>query len=429
LTHDEERMPRIFISYAPEDTDFVVWLSESLRSLGHHSWINRTGILGGLQTLEAIHQALDDSDIMLLIITPNALRSRLVNSEWTYFFCECGKKLIPLLIEPLEPPNKINFMLASLQYVDFYRDDRESALISLHQTLRGAYAEREDADQERSTDPIPRTYGPPDHLGMKDELSADKAGVVHVHLDFPIYAHRAWLREACLSIKVLNTWTSIFAKHDNLLLDAINRGVSVQTLLLDPSSPVAKQRSFDLHLGEKDKPVDEDEVPKNIRTSIRQFANLYPSLEGLKGELELRLYHVLPSFSVHVVDNQALVGFFPHAARSTGFPLFEIKMESPFGMYVAGEFERIWNSSTVVDLSPQLPMYSTEANRTLAEPLSHRELEIMRLISAGLSNQEIASKLVVTVATVKKHINNLYSKLGVTSRTRALLRAHELGLI
>lgn len=65
----------------------------------------------------------------------------------------------------------------------------------------------------------------------------------------------------------------------------------------------------------------------------------------------------------------------------------------------------------------------------LAEPLSERELAVLRLISEGLSNQEIAEQLVVALSTVKTHINNIYSKLGVANRTQALARARELQLL
>jgi LuxR family maltose regulon positive regulatory protein len=65
----------------------------------------------------------------------------------------------------------------------------------------------------------------------------------------------------------------------------------------------------------------------------------------------------------------------------------------------------------------------------LVEPLSERELEVLRLIAAGLSNQEIADQLVLAVSTIKWHINNLYGKLDVGSRTQAVARARELDLI
>jgi LuxR family maltose regulon positive regulatory protein len=66
---------------------------------------------------------------------------------------------------------------------------------------------------------------------------------------------------------------------------------------------------------------------------------------------------------------------------------------------------------------------------SLVEPLSERELEVLRLIADGHSNQAIADRLVVAVGTVKKHINNLYGKLGVQSRTQALARAGQLRLL
>lgn len=66
----------------------------------------------------------------------------------------------------------------------------------------------------------------------------------------------------------------------------------------------------------------------------------------------------------------------------------------------------------------------SDSNRLpLLDPLTERELDILRLMSEGLSNREIAAKLVVEVGTVKKHLTHVYSKLGVHSRAQALLRA------
>lgn len=65
----------------------------------------------------------------------------------------------------------------------------------------------------------------------------------------------------------------------------------------------------------------------------------------------------------------------------------------------------------------------------LVEPLSSRELEVLQLIEEGLSNQQIADRLIVAVSTVKTHINNIYGKVGVETRVQAIKRAHELNLI
>jgi DNA-binding NarL/FixJ family response regulator len=68
-------------------------------------------------------------------------------------------------------------------------------------------------------------------------------------------------------------------------------------------------------------------------------------------------------------------------------------------------------------------------SRFLAEhPLTPAELRVLRLLAAGLDNPAIAEQLVVTKRTVQNHVSNLYSKLGVTSRTEAMLYAIQHGL-
>jgi DNA-binding NarL/FixJ family response regulator len=63
------------------------------------------------------------------------------------------------------------------------------------------------------------------------------------------------------------------------------------------------------------------------------------------------------------------------------------------------------------------------------EPLTERELEILRLLASGFSNREIAAALHLATGTVKNHVSMVLLKLGVRDRTRAVLRALELGLL
>jgi LuxR family maltose regulon positive regulatory protein len=65
----------------------------------------------------------------------------------------------------------------------------------------------------------------------------------------------------------------------------------------------------------------------------------------------------------------------------------------------------------------------------LIEPLTARELEVLRLLAAGAPNRAIAEQLVVTPETVKKHLSHLFDKLEVANRTQAVTRARELGLL
>lgn len=63
------------------------------------------------------------------------------------------------------------------------------------------------------------------------------------------------------------------------------------------------------------------------------------------------------------------------------------------------------------------------------EALSEREREVLHLIAEGCSNQDIASRLIISITTVKTHVGNIFNKLGVTSRTQAIARAEALGLL
>jgi LuxR family maltose regulon positive regulatory protein len=70
-----------------------------------------------------------------------------------------------------------------------------------------------------------------------------------------------------------------------------------------------------------------------------------------------------------------------------------------------------------------------EVRGELAEQLTERELQVLSLIAAGLSNREIAEQLVVSLGTAKSHIHHIFGKLEVSNRTEAAARGRELGLV
>ncbi len=85
-------------------------------------------------------------------------------------------------------------------------------------------------------------------------------------------------------------------------------------------------------------------------------------------------------------------------------------------------------------LSNLLPVFGADSKKAmpktqlLIEPLTRRELELLKLIEEGYTNQDIADRLVISIPTVKRHISNIYSKLGAKSRTQAISLGKELKL-
>jgi len=69
------------------------------------------------------------------------------------------------------------------------------------------------------------------------------------------------------------------------------------------------------------------------------------------------------------------------------------------------------------------------APRTMVDPLSDRELHVLRLLATDLSGPEIASELFVSIHTIRTHTKRIFTKLDVTSRRAAVSRARELGLL
>jgi DNA-binding NarL/FixJ family response regulator len=126
-------------------------------------------------------------------------------------------------------------------------------------------------------------------------------------------------------------------------------------------------------------------------------------------------------------DDEALVECLRAGAK--GFLLKDVTMER-----LATAVRIVADGGTVIQ-----PALTDRAVRSLraessisslpVEPLSHRELQILRLLVAGFSNREIAHALRLAEGTVKNYTSGILAKLGVRDRTRAVLKALELGLI
>ncbi len=89
--------------------------------------------------------------------------------------------------------------------------------------------------------------------------------------------------------------------------------------------------------------------------------------------------------------------------------------------------QRLWVLAP--ELAPSLPLRSGGSSGEELEPLTPRELEVLQLMAEGLANKAIARELQISEHTVKFHVNAILSKLGVQSRTEAVVQATRAGLI
>ncbi|MFN8445008.1 MAG: LuxR C-terminal-related transcriptional regulator [Caldilineaceae bacterium] len=143
--------------------------------------------------------------------------------------------------------------------------------------------------------------------------------------------------------------------------------------------------------------VDEGEVMRSLLVVFRGWMSGQPT-NGQEKSLSLYVDKLLDSFAHKLpVEHAALVTEQSNAENPKSLPA----SASPDGL----------------------------STPTLVETLSEREREVLQLVADGLSNTEIAARLIVTVGTVKTHINHIFGKLNVQSRTQAVVRGRGLGLL
>jgi DNA-binding NarL/FixJ family response regulator len=96
---------------------------------------------------------------------------------------------------------------------------------------------------------------------------------------------------------------------------------------------------------------------------------------------------------------------------------------------LAARGESFLEPSVAAKVVSEFARLSPRPTDALAEPLSEREIEVLRLVARGASNKKIAAELVIAEGTVKNHLTNILSKLEAADRTEAAMKARTLGVI
>jgi LuxR family maltose regulon positive regulatory protein len=137
----------------------------------------------------------------------------------------------------------------------------------------------------------------------------------------------------------------------------------------------------------------------------------------------------LGCFSTHAWRSNAEPEGFVRVFVDEGPPMARLLYEA-LTRGIAPDYARRLLAAFPVAEPEQADPSKTRAPKSgLIEPLSERELKVLQLIAAGLTNPEIASRLFLSLNTVKAHSRNIYGKLGAHSRTQAVARARALGVL
>lgn len=158
-----------------------------------------------------------------------------------------------------------------------------------------------------------------------------------------------------------------------------------------------------------------------------------PVLDGVRTTERLReVFSDARVIMLTTFDDDDLV-FDGLRAGATGYLLKDVSSEKLFEAIRAaakGEYFLLPSiTAKVIAEFSRLPRAVNHKQSDLAEALSPRELEILRLVATGVSNKEIADRLVISEGTVKNHLSSILSKLGVKDRLQAVIKARELSIL
>ncbi|MFT4197659.1 MAG: response regulator transcription factor [Pseudoxanthomonas sp.] len=173
------------------------------------------------------------------------------------------------------------------------------------------------------------------------------------------------------------------------------------------------------------------ELVPRVRPDVVLMDMRMPVMSGLEALQALaRAGQLPPSIILTTFDDDQLV-LAGLKAGARGYLLKDVSLEQLVGAIrtVAEGGSLVQPAVTQRLLSGLEHMRNDFTSLDRPDPLTDRETEILRLMASGFSNKEIANSLGVAEGTIKNHVSNILSKLGVRDRTRAVLKAFELQLV
>ncbi|MGD9582347.1 MAG: response regulator [Lysobacterales bacterium] len=173
------------------------------------------------------------------------------------------------------------------------------------------------------------------------------------------------------------------------------------------------------------------EVIPRVKPDVVLLDMRMPNRSGLDVLKELQANGQLPpTIILTTFDDEQLV-LAGIKAGAKGYLLKDVSLEQLVSAVktVAGGGTLVKPAVTQRLLAGLEHMQNQFASLEQPDPLTDRETEILRLMAGGYSNKEIANSLGVAEGTVKNHVSNILSKLGVRDRTRAVLKAFEIGIV
>lgn len=207
--------------------------------------------------------------------------------------------------------------------------------------------------------------------------------------------------------------------------------MSIRILIVDDHSVVRQGLKMFLALdpelevvGEAANGVEALRLARELEPDVVLMDLLMPVMDGVAATEAIR--HELPDTEVialtSVLEDQAI--FKAMRAGATGYLLKDTESDALCRSIKAA-------AAGQVQLSPQVAARLMQDVHVPESPesLTKREIEVLRLLAQGKANKEIAAALVIGEKTVKTHVSNILSKLGVPSRTQAALYAVRVGLV